>query len=144
MKRLLALSVLAGSLVIGVSNVAATETFASHLYRSSSSCSTGATDTSGARYGTFAVTESSGDHVVSASVSTDNLFPFRTYNVSIFEFGHLCILMQNVTQFTTDSGGHAIVHFSFWAHTGETSAWVWIQHGAINDIVKSTALPINR
>lgn len=36
MKRLLAFGVFVGALAIGVSNVAATQTFASHLYRSHS------------------------------------------------------------------------------------------------------------
>jgi hypothetical protein len=142
MKRLLAVGVLVGSLAIGVSNVSASQTFSSHLYRGHSSCSTGATDTSGSRYGTFAVTGVS-SHVVSAYVSTDNLAPFRQYNVSIYEWGHSCILMQYVTAIFTDGGGHATVHFQFWQHTGETVAWAWIQHGTTTDIVKSTALPIN-
>jgi hypothetical protein len=43
--------------------------------------------------------------------------------------GHTCILNQNVASFTTDGGGHGLVHFQFWAHTGETVAWAWIQRG---------------
>jgi len=143
MKRLFALGVLVGSLVIGVTNVGAAGTVSAHLYRGHSSCSTGATDTTGARYGTFTATTHSGSQVVNASITTDNLASFRTYNVSIYEFGHSCILSQNVTSFTTDGGGKAIVHFQFWAHSGEHTAWAWIQHGTTNDIVKSTIVPIN-
>jgi hypothetical protein len=140
MKRLLTLSVLVASLAFGVSNVSS-QTFTSHLFRGHSSCNTGATDTSGSRYGTFAVTGVS-SHVVSAYVQTDNLAPFRNYNVSIFEWGHSCILTADVASFTTDGGGHALVHFQFWQHTGENVAWAWIQHGSTTDIVKSRALPI--
>jgi hypothetical protein len=102
-----------------------------------------ATDTTGTRYGTFTVTGQSG-HVVDASVTTDNLAPFRSYNVSIYEFGYSCTLTQNVTSFFTDGGGHAVVHFQFWAHPGERVAWAWIQHSTTTDIVKSTTVPINR
>jgi len=140
MKRLIALGVLAASLAIGVSNVSS-QTFSTHLYRGHASCSTGATDTTGSRYGTFAVTGVS-SHVVSAYVQTDNLAAYRTYNVSIYEYGHSCVLTSNVASFTTDGGGHALVHFQFWQHTGETVAWAWIQHGSSTDIVKSPALPI--
>jgi hypothetical protein len=143
MKRLFALAVLVGSLVIGVSSVGASGTFSARLYRGHSSCSTGATDTAGAKYGTFTVTTHSGSQIVDASITTDNLAAFRTYNVSIYEWGHSCTLNQNVTSFTTDGGGHAIVHFQFWAHSGEHLAWAWIQHGATTDIVKSTTVPIN-
>jgi hypothetical protein len=140
MKRLLTLAVLAASLAIGVSSVSS-QTFTSYLYRGHASCNTGATDTSGSRYGTFAVTGVS-SHVVSAYVQTDNLGAFRNYNVSIYEYGHSCILTSNVASFTTDGGGHALVHFQFWQHTGETVAWAWIQHSNTTDIVKSRALPI--
>ncbi len=143
MKRLIALGALAGALVIGVASVSASGTFSARLYRGHSSCSTGATDTTGSRYGTFTVTTHSGSQVVDASITTDNLAGFTTYNVSIYEYGHSCILTQNVTSFTTDGGGHATVHFQFWAHSAEHVAWAWIQHGASNDIVKSTTVPIN-
>lgn len=141
MKRLLTLGVLAGLLAFGVATVSA-QTVTSNLYRGHSSCSTGATDTHGSRYGVFAITGES-SHVVSAYVQTDNLAAFRNYSVSIYEWGHSCILTQNVAFFTTDGGGHALVHFQFWAHTGEHVAWAWIQHSNTTDIVKSRALPIN-
>ena len=48
-----------------------------------------------------------------------------------------------LVQLTTDATGQAVVHFQFWAHTRETSAWVTIRHGLTDDIVRSTALPIN-
>jgi hypothetical protein len=77
-------------------------------------------------------------------VTTDNLAAYRTYWVSIYEYGTSgCLLIQNIASFTTDGGGHGFVHFQFYVHTGEHSAWAWIQHGASTDIVKSTALPIN-
>jgi hypothetical protein len=144
MKRLLALGVLVGSLAVGVSNVSASQTFSATLYRGHSTCSTGATDTFGSKYGTFMVTEFAGDHLVDASVTVDDLFPFRQYNVSIYQFGTFCILTHNVATLFTDGGGKAVVHFQFWAHPGEKVAWAWIQHGTTTDIVKSTAVPINR
>src|SRR5262245_22033178 len=143
MKRLLTLGIIVSSLVIGVSSVSAAGTFSARLYRGHSSCATGATDTGGAKYGTFTVTTHSGSQVVNASITTDNLAPFRSYNVSIYEFGHSCILTQYVTSFFTDGGGKAVVHFQFWAHSGEHTAWAWIQHGMTTDVVKSTTVPIN-
>lgn len=142
MKRLFAFGMIAGSLLVGVSSASSRTLYASHLYRGHASCDTGATDTSGSTYGVFAITDET-SRVISAYVQTDNLAPFRTYNVSIYEWGHSCVLTQNVASFTTDGGGHGLVHFQFWQHTGETVAWAWIQHGAIDDVVKSTALPIS-
>jgi hypothetical protein len=143
MKRLLFVAVLLGLLVVGTAS--ASQTFTAPIYRSASyTCSGGATDTSGARYGTFAAVEDHGVQTVSASVTVSGLAANRTYNVSVTESGYACITNLNVAQFTTDANGKAVAHFPFWAHTRETSAWVTIRHGLTNDIVRSTALPINR
>jgi hypothetical protein len=143
MKRLIAFGIVVGALAFSVSGASAQTLYASHLYRSTHvSCSSGALDTGGARYGTFGIT---GDQyrTVSAYVQTDNLAPYRTYWVSIYEYGSSgCVLIQNITSFTTDSGGHGLAHFQFYVHSGERSAFAWIQHGATNDIVESTALPV--
>jgi len=143
MKRLFAFAIIAGALAFSVSSASAQTLYSAHLYRGHSSCSTGATDTSGARYGTFGITGDS-YRTVSAYVTTDNLAPYRVYYVSIFEYGSSgCVLIQDVASFETDGGGHGFVHFQFVTHTGEHHAWAWVQHGSSTDIVKSTALPIN-
>lgn len=90
------------------------------------------------------MTETAGDQTVNGTVIVDDLAPYRNYNISIYETGHTCILIQNVASVFTDGGGKGFVHFQFWAHTGETGAWACVQHGATTDIVKSTVLPINR
>ena len=142
MKRLFAFGIVVGALAFSVSGASAQTLESSHLYRGHSSCNTGATDTSGARYGTFGITGDS-YRTVSAYVQTDNLYPYRTYWVSIYEYGSSgCVLTQDVASFTTDGGGHGLVHFDFYVHSGENRAWAWIQHGASTDIVKSTALPV--
>lgn len=145
MKTLTIVAALVGALAVAVAAASASQTFSAAIYRSASyTCSGGAADTSGAKYGTFTATETHGSQVVDASVTVDDLYPFRAYNVSVTESGYACGTISNVTSFVTDKGGKAIVHFQFWAHTGETSAWVTIRHGLTNDIVRSTALPINR
>lgn len=145
MKRLLFVAVLLGLLAVAVGAASASQTFTAPIYRSASyTCGDGATDTSGAKYGTFAAVEDHGDQTVSASVTVSGLYPLRTYNVSVTESGFACITNLDVAQFTTDATGKAVAHFPFWAHTRETTAWVTIRHGLTNDIVRSTALPINR
>jgi hypothetical protein len=145
MKRLTLLAALLGVLAFGVANAAATQTFAASIYRSSTAtCAAGATSTQGVNYGTFRATESAGSQLVDASVTVDGLYAFRTYNVSVTEGGHSCLVLSNVASFTTDKGGNAVVHFQFVSHSGETSAWVTIQHSTTTDILRSTALPINR
>lgn len=145
MKSLIIVAALVGALAVAVGVANASQTFSASIYRSPSyTCSAGAADTSGAKYGTFTVTDTHGSQVVDASVTVDDLYPFRAYNVSVTEFGHSCLTNSNVTSFVTDKGGKAIVHFQFWAHTGEKAAWVTIRHGLTNDIVRSTALPINQ
>jgi hypothetical protein len=145
MKRLALLATMIGALAFGVSTAAATQTFAASIYRSSTyTCAAGATNTSGAKYGAFQATETTGYQLVDASVTVDNLYPYRTYNVSVTEGGHTCLVLSNVASFTTDKGGKAVVHFQFLAHAGETSAWVTIQHTNSSDIARSSAVPINR
>jgi hypothetical protein len=145
MKLLLVVAGLIGSLAIGVTAASASQTFTAGIYgNTTSTCNDGSTDTSGARYGTFMATETHHDQLVSASVTVDNLHADRPYNVAVTESGHSCLTTHMVASFTTDDHGKAVVHFTFWAHTAETSAWVTIQHGHINDIYRSTSLPINR
>jgi len=143
MKPLTFIAALAGALALAVA-ASASQSFSASIYHSGYTCSGGATDTSGQKYGTFAVTETHGSQIVDASVTVDDLYAFRAYNVSVTESGHACLTNSNVASFFTDKGGKAVVHFQFWAHTGETSAWVTIRHGLTNDIVRSTAVPINR
>jgi hypothetical protein len=144
-KRLIFFAVLLGVLAVAATAASASQTFSAPIYRSASyTCGDGATDTSGARHGTFATVETHGDQLVTASVTVSGLYPFRPYNVSVTESGYSCLTNLNVVSFTTDAAGKAGVHFQFWAHTRETSAWVTIRHGLTSDIVRSTALPINR
>jgi hypothetical protein len=136
---------LLGTLSVAVAAASASQTFSAPIYRSSSySCSSGATDVSGSKYGTFNAVETHGDQTDNASLTVTGLYPDRTYNVSVTESGYSCITNLNLTSFTTDDAGTAGIHFQFWAHTRETSAWVTIRHGYTNDIVRSTTLPINR
>lgn len=147
MKRLILFAVLLGLLAVAVGAASASQTltFTAPTYRSASyTCSDGATDVSGAKYGTFTAVENHGDQTVNASVTVAGLHPYRAYNVSVTESGYACITTSNVAQLTTDETGKAVVHFPFWAHTRETSAWLTIRHGLANDIVRSTSLPINR
>jgi hypothetical protein len=145
-RKMMMFAVLAvGALTVGVAAASASQTFTAAIYGNTTfTCSAGSTDTSGAKYGTFTTIEQSGNQLVTASVTVDNLFPNRTYNVDVTESGHSCLTNHDVTQFTTNSGGKAFVHFTFWAHTGETSAWVTLRHGLTTDIRRSTSLPINR
>jgi hypothetical protein len=145
MKRLAALAVLIGSLAIGVANVSASQTFAASIYGNTTyTCAAGSTDTSGGRYGTFMAVENHNDHYVDASVTVDNLYRNQWYSVSVTESGYSCLTEHDVAWFLTDSKGKAVVHFWFWAHTGETSAWVTLATNFFHDVRRSTALPINR
>jgi uncharacterized protein YbcV (DUF1398 family) len=74
----------------------------------------------------------------------DNLYANQLYSVSVTESGNACLTDHNVAWFYTDAKGKAVVHFFFWAHTGENSAWVTLQTHFLNDTRRSTALPINR
>jgi hypothetical protein len=146
MQRLIFFAVLLGLLTVAVGAASASQTltFSASIYRSAAyTCSGGATDVSGAEYGTFTVVENHGDQTVNASVTVAGLHPYRAYNVSVTESGYACITNLNVAQLTTDEAGTAVIHFPFWAHTRETSAWLTIRHGLTNDIVRSSALPIN-
>jgi hypothetical protein len=143
-KRVIFVAAVVGMLALAVGSASASSTFAATIYRSATyTCSGGASDTSAAKNGTFSVTESHHVQVVDASVTVDNLYPGRAYNVSVTESGYSCLTNLNVASFVTDSHGKAVVHFQFWAHTGETSAWVTIRHGFTSDIVRSTTVPIN-
>jgi len=145
MRRLVVLAVFVGLLTVGVANVSASQTFSAGIYGATTfTCSAGSTDTSGARYGTFTAIETHNVQLVDASVTVDNLYANRMYNVDVTESGHSCLTDHSVASFTTDSKGKAVLHFQFSAHTGETSAWVTLNHGTTNDIRRSTALPINR
>jgi hypothetical protein len=145
MKRLVFFAALVGALAVGVTDVSASQTFSAGIYGNTTfDCALGSTDTSGARYGTFIATETHNDQLVDASVTVDNLHANRVYRVDVTEFGKFCFTMRGIASFVTDTRGKGIVHFQFWAHNGETSAWVTIQHGAIQDISRSTSLPINR
>ncbi len=107
-------------------------------------------DPSGQSFGTFGLVDTSGSQVVRASVQTDNLRPNLTYSVYVTQYGSQCIApvlrpIYETAEFTTDAGGHGYVHFEFWAHTGERSAFVTVQHGLISAWrVVSPALPNNR
>jgi hypothetical protein len=138
---LLACAVVA-SLAFGASSASAA-TFQAGIYRSdSATCSGGATSTGGARYGIFKVTATHGSQVVDASVTVNHLHPFTNYNISIVESGYACIAVLGVASLSTDAFGKGVVHFQFWQHTNENQGWAYIQHGNSNDIVLSTAVPI--
>jgi hypothetical protein len=145
MKRKMMFAVLGAAALTGVAAASASQTFTASIYGNTTvTCNAGATDTSGARYGTFVAIETHNVQWVDASVTVDNLVPNRTYTVDVTESGHSCLTDHNVTQFTTDAKGKAFVHFPFLAHTGETSAWLTLRHGTTSDIRRSTSLPINR
>jgi hypothetical protein len=139
---------LLGAVTLGAISASAGQTFKSGLYQNQIyTCANGsAIDPSGQSFGTFAVTGTQ-HQVVSAWVSVDNLQPYLLYRIFVTEYGHNCISPtltagNEVASFTTNGGGQALVHFWFWAHTGETSAWVTVQHGHVQT-VRSIALPIN-
>src|SRR5215471_13078419 len=78
MKHLIILAALAGMLSATVGTASASQTITASIYRSPSyTCSAGATDVSGVKYGTFTAVETSGVQWVSASVTVDDLYPFR-------------------------------------------------------------------
>jgi len=144
MKHVIVVAALVGALAIAVEGASASETFTATIYRSAAhTCSAGATDTQAAKNGTFGVTETHGVQLVDAWVDANNLHPNRQYNISVTEFGHACLTNTNVGSVITDGAGKALVHFQFWAHTGETSAWVTLRHGLTDDIARSTAVPLN-
>jgi hypothetical protein len=145
MKRIVVLVAL-GALVVGVVNVSASQashTFAATIYGDTDySCDTGATDIFGPTYGTFVATE--GDsHWVSASVTVHGLHPFQIYDLFVIQSGLFCFT-SDVLSFYANSRGQAIVHFRFWAHTGETSAWITLEGRLLFDIYRSTSLPLIR
>jgi hypothetical protein len=146
MKRLAAFAVLVGALTFGVANVSASQSFHAGIYGNTTfTCAAGSTDTSGARYGWFTAIETHNYQWVDASVTLDNLYGNQLYSVSVTQSGSSCLTDHNVVWFYTNAKGQAIVHFFFWAHTGETSAWVTVQTTSVfHDTRRSTALPINR
>jgi hypothetical protein len=145
-KMMMFAALVAAASTVGVAAASASQTFTSAIYGNTTfTCSSGSTDTSGASYGTFMAIETQHNQLVNASVTVDNLYPNRWYKVSVTESGHSCLTDHNAAWlFMTNSHSQAVFHFQFWAHTGETSAWVTLQHGSTNDIYRSTALPINR
>jgi hypothetical protein len=107
-------------------------------------------DPSGQSFGIFGLVDTHGSQVVRASVQVDNLRPNLTYSVYVTQYGRNCIApvlkpIYETAEFTTNAVGQGYVHFEFWAHSGETSAFVTLQHGLISAWrVVSPALPINR
>jgi hypothetical protein len=145
MKRIVVLAILGVALVVGVANVSASQastTFSATIYGDTDyTCDAGAIDTSGATYGTFTATKSQSSRWVTATLTVHNLYPFQVYNVAVAQSGYSC-LTNNVYSFYANSKGQAIVQFKFWAHTGETSAWVTLETPLAYDIHRSTSVPI--
>src|ERR1700751_5917742 len=112
-------------------NVVASGPFSARLYGTTAHNCRGSVGT-GATHGTFAVTEHTGDSLVSASITiSGNLYPNRNYNVSVVQgTGSYCTTTDpDVVSFTTDASGKTTpVHFDFYAHHGSTFAWIKIQH----------------
>lgn len=129
-----------------------TQYFQTHLYANQPvTCAGGSrVDPSGQSFGIFGLVDTSGSQVVRASVQVDNLRPNLTYSVYVIEYGYSCIApvlkpIYETTELTTNAAGQGYVHFEFWAHTGERSAFVVVQHGLISAWrVVSPSLPINR
>lgn len=129
-----------------------TQYFQTRLYANQPvTCAGGSqVDPSGQSFGIFGLVDTSGSQLVRASVQVDNLRPNLTYSVYVTQYGYQCIApvlrpIYETTEFTTDAGGHGYVHFEFWAHPGEKSAFVTVQHGLISAWrVVSLSLPINR
>jgi hypothetical protein len=147
---------LLGALTLGVVSARADQTFKSGLYQGQPySCAGGSLkDPSGQSFGTFQVTETHNypSQLVQAWVTVDNMQPNLWYKVFVTESGAKCISPVGQWQpgqpdatvyMWVYANGHGSVHFSFWAHTGETTAWVTVQHGNVMT-VRSMALPINR
>jgi hypothetical protein len=160
---------LLGALAFGVVSASADQTFKSGLYRNQPyTCAGGSNiDPSGQSFGTFAVTETHNVQLVQASVTVDNVKPYLEYHVFVTEAGYKCGLSgwqgswgggfwvspppsqlldqypYQVAEFWADGKGKGTVSFTFWAHTGETSAWVTVKHGNVMT-VRSAAVPINR
>jgi hypothetical protein len=154
----LKLAVVAGALlallVVGVSGAGADQTFKSGLYQNQPyTCAGGsAVDPSGQSFGTFTATETHNPpaQLVQGYVAVDNVRPNLLYHVFVTEFGLKCIqptlidqFPYQVAEFWVGANSHGSVHFTFWAHTGETSAWVTVRHGNVMT-VRSAAVPINR
>jgi hypothetical protein len=145
MKRIVILAVL-GALVVGVANAGASQlskTFTATIYGDTDyTCDAGAIDTFGPTYGTFAATKVSGTHWVTATLTVHNLYPFQVYYVDVTQSGYSC-LTNTVYLFYANTRGQAIVQFKFWAHTGETSAWVTLENPLTFDIHRSASVPIS-
>jgi hypothetical protein len=150
---------LLGVLVLGVGVAGADQTFKSGLYQGQPyTCAGGSMiDPSGQSFGTFQVTETHNypSQLVQGWLAVDNMKP-HLYSVFVTEYGFTCT--SPVAQWVpgqpdqpiymlVGANGHGSVHFSFWAHTRETSAWVTVQsvqqYGKIMT-VRSMAVPINR
>ena len=152
-KSLVVGAVLLGALSIGAVTALADQTFKSGLYQNQSyTCANGSmVDPSGQSFGTFQVTETHNypSQLVQAYIAVDKLQPNLWYQVSVTEYGLYCITgigafpgNQPVYMYV-GYNTHGSVHFSFWAHTLETAAWVTVKHGNVMT-VRSMALPINR
>jgi hypothetical protein len=143
MKAMMIVGVLAGALSLGVAAAGADQTFTAPIYHSLAfTCNHGASDTSGQQFGTFKATEQHNNQTVSAVVVVDNLNANTIYTITVNEAGHKCLSFDAAT-LTTGDGGNGFVHFTFWAHTLATSAWVTVSHGT-HYVYRSTTLPINR
>jgi hypothetical protein len=143
---------LLAALTLGVVSASADQTFKSGLYQSQPyTCASGsAIDPSGQSFGTFQVTETHNypAQLVQAWVSVDNMQPNLLYRIFVTEYGFKCISPPlapgyEAASFWVGANGHGSVHFWFWAHTLETSAWVTVRHGNVMT-VRSMAVPINR
>ncbi len=145
---------LLGALALGVISASADQTFKSGLYQNQLyTCANGsAIDPSGQSFGTFSVTETHSypAQLVQAYVAVDNVQPNMWYHVFVTEDGLKCIqptlidqYPYQVAEFWVGANAHGSVHFTFWAHTRETSAWVTVKHGKAMT-VRSQAVPINR
>ena len=139
-----------GILLLGVTGAGADQTFVSGLYQNQPyTCAHGSSiDPSGQSFGRFYATEQHDNALVQGYVRVDNVKPNLLYRVFVTQYGRYCIWPilapgYEVASFWVDGQGHGDAYFTFWAHTGETSAWVTVRHGNVMT-VRSTAVPINR
>jgi hypothetical protein len=140
MKRLALIAVLAlAAFPLGVMGSSAQSMQTAQIYKAPERNCNGAAP-AGPSYGTFS--EQQAHSTIYGTVELRGVQRETTFAIRVHEFGRAC-LYEEVATLTTDTRGNGFAHFTYTAHTGESTVWVSANHSA-TIVYRSTALPINQ
>src|SRR5262249_49526016 len=119
MKRIALIAVLAfAAFPLGVTSSSAQSTQTAQMYNAPEQNCNGSVPNAGPSYGTFS--EEQAHATIFGTVQLKGVQRDTTFAIRVHEFGRVC-LYEEVTTLTTDSHGDGFAHFTYTAHTGEST-----------------------